>query len=388
MANGGGWTPSKIKPGGWLIIAILLGVTAWYLLKQSDGHAIALPFSLPSNTSITNPFASQSSAPTTSSSGDIIVLTTGTKKQWLSYEIDRFNAQSQTGQVELDILESREGMQKILAGAEQPDIWSPSSTVWTDRLAEIGPSRGIHIHQDDEDYRILFQSPLVFLVVKSDLSQLSPILTSRHPFSTLARLNRYKFAYADPLNASSGMLTLSLLLNEYADIHNTADLDAVANSEGFADWLKKVDRGLATENTEGSSQLEADFESNPGERSFITTYESSALKAVDNNPNLAIVYPNPTASATQVAVRVDGPWSTDAKKATAKAFLDFITSDSANSDELAYYFRPAINGGEALYQRIENNPSANYFSQSYRAVSLPSYDAINDANVVWHQQEP
>jgi hypothetical protein len=390
--NNGGWSPRDIKPGGWLVILLIIGAVYWFEVKPHIGTLQKLPtFTLPPL-----PFGNQtSSTPPTSQStfgsatgSDILVLTTGTKKKWLNEEIDKFNSQSSSGHAELDIYESRQGMQKILAGAEQPDIWSPSSTVWTDRLADIGPANNIHIHEDNDDYRTLFESPLVFLVVKSQLDELTPILTARHPFSRLSQLHRYKFAYANPLNASSGMLTMTLLLNEYADIHNVDDLDKVANSSGFASWLRKVDEGLETQNTQGSSQLESDFESNPGDRSFITAYEGTALQAVINNPNLAIIYPNPTADASQVAVIVNGPWTTDAKAATAKAFLNFIMSDDAYNDATDLYFRPSLNGGSVLAQKLQNTAAASYFQTDFRTVDLPSYDAINDANVVWHEQEP
>jgi len=386
-SNGGGWKPGNIKPGGWLIILLIISAVYWYGIRPHAGSMLGLPgFKLP-----TLPFGGGAGSPATSGSAsgpDILVLSTGTKKAWLTEEIDKFNSQSQTGHAELDIMESRDGMQKILAGAEKPDIWSPSSTVWSDRLADIGPAKGIHIHQDNDSYRTLFQSPLVFLLVKSQLSQLTPILTGRHPFTTLAHSPNIKFAYADPLNASSGMLTMSLLLNEYADLANSGDLDAVAKSQGFASWLRKVDRGIETDNASGSSQLETNFEANPGDRSFITAYENAAIQAVINNPDLAIIYPNPTAQATQVAVLVDGPWTSDSKKTTARAFLNFITSDSANDDAVGLYFRPALDGGSVLGQKVQPTAASNYYKSSFRTVDLPSYDAINDANVLWHQQEP
>ena len=72
------------------------------------------------------------------SNGDIEVLTTGTKQAWLQQEIDRFNSQHQ-GQyhLTLKLIESREAMHDILAGKEQPAVWSPSSPVWIARLGEV-----------------------------------------------------------------------------------------------------------------------------------------------------------------------------------------------------------------------------------------------------------
>jgi ABC-type Fe3+ transport system substrate-binding protein len=387
MNKSGGWTPGSIRPGGWLIILLIVAAIYWVVIKprMSTLHSLAnllVAIHIPgsSNNSAAVPFGGEAQG------ADILILTTGTKKAWLSEEIDKFSTVSQGGRAEMDILESRDGMQKILAGAEKPDLWSPSSTVWTDRLAEIGPSANIRIHQDNDSMRTLFQSPLVFLVNKNDLQQLQPILAGRYPFDTLARSGRYKFAYADPLAASSGMLTMSLLLNEYADIHDSYDLDSVASSQDFAIWLRKVDRGLERQHTEGSSALESDFENNPGDRAFITTYENAALQAAANNSNFAVVYPNPTADATQAAALVDGPWTTEAKRETVKQFLDFITSDTADSDAVNFYFRPASNGDIILGQRVSSTAAAAYFRPDFRTVDLPSYNAINDANVIWHEQ--
>jgi hypothetical protein len=390
-SKSGGWSPRNIRPGGWLVILLILGAIYWYGIRPHmasfSGIHLAMP-SLPGATS-TNSLGSPQTGGGGDSEGDIVVLTTGTKKAWLQTEIDKFNGQSTSGHASMDVQESRDGMQHILAGAEKPDIWSPSSTTWTDRLAAIGPDKGISVGQSASDNRVLFQSPLVFLVVKSRLDQVRSILAGPNPFDHIARINQngvhIRFGYADPLAASSGMLTMSLLLNEYANLHNSSDLVQVSESKGFAGWLGDVDKGLDRTDTSGSSALEQGFENDPAGRAFITAYESAALTAVAAHPELAIVYPSTTANATQVAATVDGPWTTPDRTATAKAFLDFISTDDAATDALQYYFRPAGNGGAMLAQRVASAGIDGY-QEDYRAIDTPPYTAINNANVIWHNQ--
>ena len=115
--------------------------------------------------------------------GDIQVLTTATKQGWLQEEIDAFNTQNGGKyHVTLKLVESREAMQGILNGKQQPTIWSPSSPVWIARLAEVWSAKhgGQQIADMGEPsvYRVFFKSPLVFVTTKDKAAFLKPLLSS------------------------------------------------------------------------------------------------------------------------------------------------------------------------------------------------------------------
>jgi hypothetical protein len=383
------WKPSDIKPLGWIIILLIIGSIYWFGIKPHMGALPSMPgIKIPGFGGTGGSTGSGASTGSTSAAGsDIMVLTTKTKQAWMQKEVDAFNAQSTSGKASLDLLESRDSMQYILNGKSKPAVWSPSSPVWIYRLAEVFPQGHIDPNSTSE-YKELFKSPLVFLVDKAKLAKLQPILTGPHPFDHIRQINAHgvsiKFGYADPINASSGMLTMSLLLNEYSELHGGIDPVKAAGSTAFASWLGSVDSGLVRSDTSGSTALEQAFENDPTSRDFITAYEGNGLAAIQNNPNIAIVYPSPTANAEQAAVQVNGPWLSDDQKATAQAFLQFISSAQALADGVQFNFRPeGPNGSSTLRDQLPAGVQSQYHV-SYTSVELPPYDALNEAAATWH----
>ncbi len=377
-SSNGGWSPSNIKPGGWLILLLLVGALAYWGTRhretgggggqtaastdaQSGAGGAALAGNLDAN-QVAN--------------GDILVSTSGTKQAWLAGQAAKFNSQNQGHVQMLAAAESRDAMQSILNGKLQPTVWSPSSPVWTERLAQLRPN--ILDESDPQSYRVVFKSPLVFLTTKGKAPALRPILTGATPWTTLAQSRRYKFGYADPLNASSGMLTMALIITEYSRTHGNADPVRATGSQGFASFLGQLNRGLVKTDDEGSSKLEKAYEANPASRDFITAYENAALTAVAQNPSLTIIYPSPTANADQGAAVLSADWVTPAQKATAQKFVQFVGTKDAQRDGVQYHFRPAVNGAQTLGSTLSGAARAD-FQASYTSIELPPYDALNEA---------
>ena len=382
---------TRIKPGGWVLLILLLAAIFFgvrscrsLLTARQGGPA---PIS-GAGTDLT---------PQQAEGGDILISTSGTKQKWMQAEIDKFNAQSTSGKASLQLAESRDAMQGILAGKFQPTIWSPSSPIWVYRLADLWPKEhgGAQIAEvsNTQVYRTLFKSPLVFLTTRAKATFLRPILSGPAPWAGVRQLSmgqrkapwgKFRFAYADPLNASSGTLTMSLIISEYGRLHSSNDLAAAAGTPEFATYLSQINRAyvrdpLAT----GSSSLEKAYAANPGSRDFITAYESAALAAVERDPNLAIIYPSPTAVSDQTATLLSAAWISPAQKATALAFLDFIGKPEALDDGVQYFFRPSQNGAAALSARLGPNSRAQ-FQPQYTTIDLPPYDALNEAAAQWH----
>ena len=386
---------TRIKPGGWVIIIVLLGLIFFGIrsfrkpAQTTDGGNANTPAAVTTGGSSTAQAAN----------GDILVSTTGTKQKWMQSEIDKFNGQSQGGKVTLQLAESRDAMHGILDGKMQPVLWSPSSPVWVYQLANVWPGAhgGAQIADinNSQSYRTLFKSPLVFLTTKEKAAFLRPLLTGPQPWEAIRQLStgqkkapygKFKFAYADPLSASSGMLTMSLIIANYTQSHPGSDpVKAVATPQ-FAAYLSQINRAFVRDpSATGSSALEKAFTANPDSRDFITAYENAALNAVTNNPDLVMLYPNPTANADQTIYQLSGSWVTDAQKTTASAFLDFLTKPEALDDGVQYYFRPSQNGGQTLAARLSPAAGAQ-FQASYAQTDLPPYDALNEAASQWRLQ--
>ena len=383
---------TRIKPGGWVIIILLLAAIIYGV--RSCGKLLH-----PGQTAGGSAGATGGLSTTQAANGDILVSTTGTKQKWMQAEIDKFNGQSQAGKVSLQLAESRDAMHGILDGKMQPTLWSPSSPVWVYQLANVWPGAhgGAQIADinNSQSYRVLFKSPLVFLTTKEKAPFLRPLLTGLNPWDAVRQLSlgqkkapwgKFKFAYADPLNASSGMLTMALILTDYTQSHHVSDPVAAASSPQFAAYLSQINRAFVRDSSAaGSSALEKAFAQNPSSRDFITAYENAALNAVANNPDLVMIYPSPTANADQTIYQLSGPWVSDSQKTTAAAFMDFLSKPEALDDGVSYYFRPSQNGAQALAAALPASARAQ-FQSSYTSVDLPPYEALNEAASQWRTE--
>jgi len=225
---------TRIKPGGWLIILLLLA--AIFYGVRSCRNLVASRQANGSSGSGDTTASGSGSTPTQAANGDILVSTTKTKQKWMQAEIIKFNQQSQGGKVSLQLAESRDAMHGILDGKMQPVLWSPSSPVWVYQLAHVWPGAhggaAIADVNNSQSYRTLFKSPLVFLTTKEKAGYLRPLLSGPAPWEAVRQLSlgqrkapwgKFRFAYADPLNASSGMLTMSLIITAYVQSHNLSD---------------------------------------------------------------------------------------------------------------------------------------------------------------------
>lgn len=393
---------TRIKPGGWVII-ILLVAGILFGVRSCGRFFAGRPAATAGGGAGDFGGGGATSAvltPQQAGSGDILVSTTGTKQKWLQAEIGKFNAQSQGGKATLQLTESRESMQAILNGKLKPTLWSPSSPVWTWRLAEVWPQThgGAHVADpsSSQTYRLLFKSPLVFVTTKQKADFLRPLLSGPAPWEAVRQLSLGKrrtpwgsfgFAYADPINASSGTLTMALIITEFAREHGGAnDLSAAVKTPAFAAYLGQIDHSYVHDaSVAKSSALEQSFTASPGRRDFITAYENAALAAVEANPDLVMIYPSPTTNADQGIILLSAPWVNDSQKATGIAFLDFLSKPEALDDGVQYYFRPYQNGSQTLSARL--GPAARtQFQASPTMVDLPPYDTLNDAASQWRAQ--
>ena len=180
------------------------------------------------------------------------------------------------------------------------------------------------------------------------------------------------------------MLTMALIVNEYAQTHGTDADENAMGSQKFASYLGAVEKNFVYDPaTLGSSALEKAFTQNPGTRDFITAYESKALDAVNANPNLVVIYPNPTANADQSAAVLSAPWVSDNQAEGARAFLKFLSGSGPLRDGMTYHFRPAQPGAGLSLAAQLSDAAPRGFRQTYSAIELPPYAALNEAAAQW-----
>ena len=323
---------------------------------------------------------------------EILLLTSNTKKGWLLDEIAKFNANNDGKyRVVTKFIETREAMHAILDGKVKPAIWSPSSTIWTARLSQAWQQKtgnAIIDRGNAETYRVFFRSPLVFLTTKNKVATLKPILKSWDTFRTKSGAKvswgKLKWSHADPLSANSGMMTLGLILADYTN-QTGADPSVAADSEKFRAYLRGIERGLVFDLPAqgGSSALAKAFLRDTNRYDFISTYESNAIEAAQNDSNLAVIYPSPTVVSESVGAVLNGDWLSDTQRQGARAFLQFLGSEQSMREGLQYYFRPAQSGGTMSLAPILSQLRAQGFQQSFTSIELPPYEALNAAAFQW-----
>ncbi len=395
----------KLKPLGKLTLLILiLGLAFGGYKLWSQGRKNAPVIASGSNGSGSNGSGSNGSgggaisnrsASQPVSSGEIQIISSNTKKGWLADQISAFNAKQGDGvKVVSQAVETREAMTGILNGQYKPALWSPSSVIWADRLGEVWEQKTRQSLLDTGDvnsYRQVFKSPIVFLTTKEKAKFLRPLLEN-NAWSNIRRISagqirapygKFKWAHADPLNANSGMLTMALILSDYAGKNGQSGaIGQVAKSREFATYLSELEKNFVYDDAvkNGSSALVKSFAADPSRYDFITAYESAALDQVIKNPDFVVIYPSPTVNSEQAIAALDWPDLSDDQRAAARDFLAFLASKSSVEAGFKEYFRPSRGDNPAI-----SRYKAAGFRPSYTAIEVPPYIALNDAGYQWSQ---
>ena len=328
------------------------------------------------------------------SSSEIQIISSNTKKGWLVDQIDAFNAKQNGGvKVVAKAVETREAMTGILGGKYKPALWSPSSVIWADRLAQVWDQRTGKTLLDTGDvnsYRQIFKSPLVFLTTKEKAKFLRPLLEGANAWPNIRKISqgqikvpygRFKWAHADPLNANSGMLTMALILSDYTQKNGRGGaIGAVAKSPEFAAYLQDLEKNFVYDSAvqKGSSALVKSFAEDPSRYDFVTAYESAALDQVVKNPDLAVIYPSPTVNSEQAITALNWPNMSAAQKKAARDFLEFVAQPESVKAGYKEYFRPSRGDNRDISKYSDNG-----FRSSYTAIEVPPYLALNDAGFQW-----
>ena len=234
----------------------------------------------------------------------------------------------------------------------------------------------------------------MFLTIKERAKFLRPLLEN-NAWSNIRRISagqirapysQFKWAHGDPLNANSGMLTMALILSDYADKNGgNGAIGQVAKSPNrqiarVRHLSERTGKNFVYDDAvkNGSSALVKSFAADPSRYDFITAYQSAALDQVLRNPDLAVIYPGPTVNSEQAIAALDWPDLSDDQRKAAREFLAFLASKSSVEAGFKEYFRPSRGDNPAI-----SRYKAAGFRPSYTAIEVPPYLALNDAGYQW-----
>ena len=126
----GGWKAFQ-KAGG-----TVPGSGGQTTIAQNSNSGLNGGDTAPTTSANTDGAQTNTQTPSTVGANELQIVTSASKRGWLSVQIDKFNAQSDV-KVVPKLVETREAMQGIISGRLKPALWSPSSVIWADRLSEV-----------------------------------------------------------------------------------------------------------------------------------------------------------------------------------------------------------------------------------------------------------
>lgn len=326
-------------------------------------------------------------------------IITAAKKGWVAAQTEKFNKQYE-GKYFVKPIEvpSREAMHAILEGKQKPVLWSSGNPIWPARLAQAWKQKkGTNIVDlnDPSAHRVFLRSPLVFLTTKDKVKFLRPLLSTPQCWQNLRKMSMgqiktpfgpLRFSHADPLTSSSGMLTIGLIMADYAGRNNLGgNLTALSNNAAFMKYLVELERGLVYDKPaeDGTTALTKAFAADPSRYDLITAYEGTSLSLAAKNPNLAVIYPQPTAVSEHEVSILQGDWVSADQKAGGEVFLKFLGSEDSLRDGVAEKFRPVVSGTDVSLAPELSRYAAQGFQQSFAPIELPPYEALNQTAYQW-----
>lgn len=295
-------------------------------------------------------------------------------------------------------------------GAETaPSVWSPASTVWTDRVASIA---GEQVVDGAESFA---KTPIVLGMPESmanalgypdkpiSVAQVHDLVADPDGWGSVGKpmWGSFKIAKTNPNSSTTGLSTL--LMQAYAASGKAKDLSAadVTDAEKFSevfesgaihygDTTGKVLQNLADKSSgSGSSYVSAIaleetslYNYNIGNPDSHTVQPGETLTPPDEK--LVAVYPSEGSMwSDNPAVALNADWVTPEQKTAADSFVEFLHTEEAQQTLPEYGFRPLDDGvdvSEHLNSEVGIDPE-----QPKTTLPQPAPDVVSAAIDQWAQ---
>jgi len=296
-----------------------------------------------------------------------------------------------------------------VAGTPEPTIWSPASTVWTDRVASIS---GDSVTAGAKSFA---KTPVVFGMPESmakaldypnkplGMKDLQELIADPNGWGSKGKSiwGSFKIAKTNPNTSTTGLSTI--LMQSYAASGKDKDLSVAdvdssrAFSESFesgaihyGDTTGKVLLNLADKSTgSGSSYVSAIaleetslFNYNMGNPDSHTVQPGEKLKKPSEK--LVAVYPSEGSMwSDNPAVVIGADWVSEKQKEAGEAFLKFLQTKPAQETLPKYGFRPAddsVDVSKYLNGSVGIDPK-----QPAKSLPKPEADVVSAALDQWSQ---
>lgn len=251
-----------------------------------------------------------------------------------------------------------------------PTVWSPASTVWTDRVAAAG-NDGV------SGAKSFTRTPVVLGVPESmaealgypkkpiSLQDIAKLVADPKGWGSVGKplWGSFKIAKTNPNTSTTGLSTI--LMQAYAASGKTKDLTP-ADVQKAATFSRTFESGAIHYGDTTGSVLKTLYEGSRGAGgsayvSAVAIEETSLFNYNKGNPDshtvqpgeelvpprekLIAVYPSGGSMwSDNPAVVLDEPWVSAKQKAAGTAFVEFLQTDAAQQVLPEYGFRPVAKG--------------------------------------------
>lgn len=297
----------------------------------------------------------------------VVRMLYGSEKQaWIETVTPAFNAQqnkSTSGKpiyIEAVPMGSAESLEQIIAGQEQPVIWSPASSILIPVANERWASANSGADLVDDAPPVVL-SPVV-IAMWEPMAEALGWPDKPLGWSDIAEMTRsgqtwedyghpewgaFKFGHTHPDYSNSGIA--SILATVYAATGKTRDLNvADVQQADVRDFLADVEAGIIHYGESTGFFGRQMFNRGPGYLSAAVLYENLVVESYNENiyPNrplpVVAIYPKEGTFWSDHPVAIlEAPWVDDELRAAAAQYRDYLLAQPQQEQALQLGFRPA-----------------------------------------------
>jgi len=409
------------KPGltlvGKLFVVLFIGAAlygAYYLLMRGSdggggGGSTASRAADPASGASVNPSADSTVKAHLPAGHTVkIGIAYGTeKKNWLKWALDEFRKTEAGRQIHIDLipLGSLEAAQKILAKDESIHVWAPASSLYKDFfLREWDVQHGGNPIAREE---VLAITPMVFVFWEERLAAfrekfgevsfatIRQALGEKSGWNGIARKPEwglFKFGHTHPNKSNSGLAVLVLMAYEFHGKTGGLEMKDILDT-AFQTSMQDLERAANTQNESTGTLMVNMVRYGPSTFDAVCVYESVVIENLKNAEGrwggLQVVYPKQNLWNENPYCILGTPWTSDAQRAAATAFLEFLLSEPIQKESLTHGFRP---GNPRVPIKFDGSPFIQYQSAGLRidlttVCEPPKSEVIHNLLVSWQRSQ-
>jgi len=328
------------------------------------------------------------------------------KTDWLNEVVPEFEAthpvvNGHPVQIKLSATGSRELVLAVLNGQAKPDLISPASSLQISILQDQSPNVFGHPvvnPADNANCRPVVSTPLVMVAWKERADvlwgdkpdhdmwlKLHDALVDPNGWATYGHpeWGYIKFGHTDPLKSNSGFQAILLMTYSYLNKNSGLTENDVLSNADYQKWFLQLEDSISAFGDSTGTYMNNMVAFGPSKYDMIAVYESSAIgqaaNAVNRYGQLKVYYPPQTLLSDHPFCVLNADWVTADHAAASQLFINYLTSQPAQSVALLKYgFRPTLS---SLALDEPGSPFQQFAANGFK-IELPPQVAVPAGSVL------